>query len=85
MFTTTPPATDKILMKTNSILSGLKPQHVIQILPSALKQEITSRERSNLDMTQNYRNCYTVTNAIKIYIFEFPQYCTILYKCLYML
>lgn len=37
MFTTTPPASDQIFMKTNSIQPGLQPEHVIQILPSALK------------------------------------------------
>lgn len=51
MFTTTPLAQDQIFMKTNSIQPGLQLQHVIQILPSALKHGITSSERSNLDLT----------------------------------
>lgn len=37
MFTTAPLASDQIFMKTNSIQPGLQRQHVIQILPSALK------------------------------------------------
>lgn len=51
MFTTTPLASDQIFMKTNSLQPGVQPQHVIQILPSALKLGITSCERPNLDLT----------------------------------